>query len=92
VALDGGKIEHQSMKLDLRLLTRTDFEAAKGEASFDLNDHVVGWDDVSDEHGNALPFNDENRAAVLAIPAVWSAATVALVRVSRGLPLEDAKA
>lgn len=64
VPVDGGKVETHDVTLDFRLVDTTEFRALSQQGDDKLFAEVVlGWSDIYDAQGQALPFTPENLAA-----------------------------
>jgi hypothetical protein len=74
VPVDGGSFKTQQISVKFLLIPvgeAAELTEAAGDADAELLEHVIrDWDLVMDEEGSALPFNDENLRALLAIPYV----------------------
>jgi hypothetical protein len=98
VPADGGP-EKVEIQIRYRLLTRSELsglserikaaaEGGEGEvlAALDglLAERITGWDGISDEAGEVLPFSADNLTAVLDVPYLREAIETGLYAASRG--------
>jgi hypothetical protein len=83
---DDGKTRAFDARLRIRIPSGT--EPAQSDREF-VEQHVIGWEQVSDEAGNALPFTPENLSAALDIPYVLAGFARALVECSRGIAAKN---
>lgn len=84
---DGGKTQEARFWARFRLLSTDAFQAvyASGGTDEDLLKQVlVGWEEVADEGGEPLPFNEETRSSLIAIPYVRMALIAAYLEMSQG--------
>ncbi|QOJ20358.1 MAG: hypothetical protein HRU77_06405 [Gammaproteobacteria bacterium] len=76
VPQDGGETKEQQFTAQFELISQKEYDAFYAEESAEKDIGLArrvltGWgDDVFDEDGNHLEFNDENREKLIAIPYV----------------------
>lgn len=73
VPVAGGKHDGKQFTCRFRVVPQNRLQQILAEEEVDaamLHEALIGWDGVQDEAENPLPFNDENRDALLDIPYV----------------------
>lgn len=74
VPVDGGRHQIQKFTARFKVLSQEELKGITGDSDFDdemLNKILIGWgEDLVDDAGQPLPFNEENKKAVLDIPFV----------------------
>jgi len=67
LAADGGKFKKETFTAVFRELGREEFNRLLDEGKDEaLSDSIlVGWEGISDEDGNDMPFTKENKEALL---------------------------
>src|SRR5687768_9354403 len=81
-----GAVKHETIKV---LFKTAKTSQLNGDELSLLRDHVKGWENIVDQHGNAVAYSPDMLNALLEVPYLAVAFMVGLTQCSRGYPAKN---
>ena len=90
VPTDGGTVTEHQIQVKFELMPQDEFDklAQQGDINL-LQRFVKDWQDINDEYGKALPFNDESSKMLFQVPYLRSAFIYGYMNAVSGAPAKN---